>query len=551
MHPMAPWRRDILWLGAILALFLGSTLGFLPYITPSEARYIEIPRQMLATGDFVTPRINGVPYFEKPPLFYWLQAAIISVGGLSEFSGRLGTMLLFIATCLITYGVGRLLYGRACGIMAALVLGTSLLGFGMSRLVLLDVPISFFITATLGCFIAAQKSHARNRARRYYIGMYVAAACGLLTKGLIGLVIPGLVIGIWLMLTRRWDILRRAQLLSGLALMVLIALPWHWSVAQVNPDFWRFYFLQEHFTRYLSSMHARTQPWWFFLAVMVAGLLPWIGMLPMALRRLWLKNDGLGWLLIVWVVIPLSFFSSSQSKLAPYILPIFPPLSIIIGAYLAQVWQSRRATLSLRAGGLSVVALFAVAAAAVPLLSGLQGKPGRVLMNANELLPEFTPILVMLVPLFLVLAVGRSARLIIATLALFAATCDITLNLAATHINQSSMRSLALLLKPRLQPQDSVVAYGSYWQDLPVYLERTIAVAGWQGELAYGITHFPATGVWMFPANEFLLRCAGAQAGFYVFINRAEWEGLTLPPICRLSEIARQDDIILLQKDNP
>jgi len=265
------WRYDLAMLGVAILSYFCIGLGAHPYIIPSEARYIEIPRQMLSTGDWLTPRINGVPYFEKPPLFYWMQAAAIKLFGTDEWAGRIVTAILTTLTCLITYATGRMLYGRTAGILAAMVLTTSLMGYGLAHVAMLDVPVSLFITACLACFLAAQQTGRRH----FYLLMYAASALAMLSKGLIGIVIPGMVIGAWIALTGQWKIIREARLIVGTLIFLTIAAPWHLLMAEHHPDFLNFYFIHEHFTRYLTDEHKRTAPWWFFIAVTAVGLLPW------------------------------------------------------------------------------------------------------------------------------------------------------------------------------------------------------------------------------------------------------------------------------------
>ena len=151
--PQSLIKKDCILLSIGLLLFFFVGLGAHPYGVPSEARYIEIPMQMVQTGDWVTPRLNGVKYFEKPPLFYWIQAAQIEVFGHGEFSGRLWTAIFMAALCLMTCIAGYRQYGRAEGILSALILATCTLGFVSSRIVLLDVPVSFFLCASLFAFM--------------------------------------------------------------------------------------------------------------------------------------------------------------------------------------------------------------------------------------------------------------------------------------------------------------------------------------------------------------------------------------------------------------
>jgi 4-amino-4-deoxy-L-arabinose transferase-like glycosyltransferase len=216
---------DLLGLTLLLTLLFAISLGDRPYSAPSESRYIEIGREMAESGDYVTPRLNYVKYFEKPPLFYWIQAFNTKLFGFEPTPARLPTMAFSIALCLLTYALAYVLYGRRAGLFSALILATSLYLFALSRIVLLDVPESFFMCAVLTAFLyAAHAPPGRCRTLVIY-AMYAAAACAVLTKGLIGAVLPGAVVLLWLASTKRWALLKDMRLISGTHLFLLIAAP--------------------------------------------------------------------------------------------------------------------------------------------------------------------------------------------------------------------------------------------------------------------------------------------------------------------------------------
>lgn len=546
------WRDDLILLPVIIFLFFSIGLSARPYMTPSEARYIEIPREMIVSGDWLTPHINDVPYFEKPPLFYWMQAAALEVGGLGEFSGRAVTTLLTTLTCLLSYALGRMLYGRLSGLMAATVLATCLLGYGMSRVAVLDVPVTLFITACLGCFMAARRAQGAKQRNLYWL-MYLASALAVMTKGLIGMVLPGLVIGLWIALTGSWRLLLRVRLLSGLAIFLAVTAPWHWLMAKEHPDFLNFYFIHEHFTRYATDSHHRTAPWWFFLAITLAGLLPWTGLLPATLRQL----KGVSWrqlrkhpenlLLVLWIAVPLVFFSLSHSKLASYIFVIFPPLAVLLGHTLAQLWQEqlplrvlRRTGLFFAAACLLAVAAFPFAVAFIPVkkldLSSLQ---------PLQFLPFFAPLLLLC---FVLCFRRRSPRAHILALALTSAGLDVSVNNSAAGFDTLGSRPLAGMLKPRLGPDDIVATYREYWQDLPVYLGRTVTVVDWKGELEYGISQAPETERWMIGADEFWKRCAMHQGNVFMLVKEDVYKTLSMPVGCTLMPLGRFGKTLMVKR---
>jgi len=552
-----PFRRDLLLLFAAIGIFLCIGLGARPYLTPSEARYIELPRQMLATGDWLTPRINGVPYFEKPPLFYWMQAAVMALFGPEEFAGRIVTVLLSTLTCLLTYAMGRLLYGRLSGLLAASVLATSLMGYGLSRVATLDVPVSLFINACIACFLAAQHTESVSLKRTFYLLMYVASALAMMTKGLIGIVIPGMVIGAWIATGNRWHILKEAQLIKGSIIFLAITAPWHVLMARAHPDFLNFYFIHEHFTRFLTDEHKRTAPWWFFIAVTWVGLLPWVlsphllrGPVLMGQTPQQVRGDRL--FLLLWIVLPLLFFSSSHSKLLPYIFPIFLPLCIVIGNKLALFWNNILPMKSLRIDAWLAIAVFTLLLLATQLLPVMPGKLGQKvsMVTSNISWVSLLPIFISLAWVAFCSVRAEAPRLILSLMGVGIVT-GISSNYIAASLDTATIKPLASLLSEQLQPDDMVVAYGSYWQDLPVYLNRNVTVAGWTGELSFGFEHYPETHDWMIATDEFWQRCSASPHNVYVFIHDDTAQNLPAPEHCHLHIIGQYGKTLLMEKELP
>lgn len=504
---------DLLALGFLLALLFGIGLGDRPYSAPSESRYIEIGREMAESGDFVTPRLDYVKYFEKPPLFYWIQAASTKLLGLDSFAARVPTALFCVLLCLLAYGLGKMLYGRLAGTLGALVLATSLYMFALSRIVLLDVPVSFFMAATLTAFLyAAYAPHRPKRTVALYL-MYAFAACAVLTKGLIGAVLPGAVVFLWFACTKRWRLLKELRLISGILLFLLIAVPWHIIVAQRNPEWAHFYFIHEHFERYLTREHGRYQPVWFFIPVLLAGSFPWIVFLTQAamtsLAGFWRKRfaDGRQLFLVLWIGFILFFFSLSDSKLIPYILPVFPPLAALLGRYLANAWQERPAP-GFTAGMWALIVLLLLMAIIPPLLPQFLDKENKILValaQGDEELRLLSIASMMAVGLmFIAYIQGHARHVILASLASAALVLQLADQVAA-HYNKDSMFTFSHVIRSVQTPSDEVVSYQTYYQDLPIYLKRRITLAGNKGELEFGATH-EDTSAWMISEEEFWRR---------------------------------------------
>ena len=331
---------------AAVLLYL-APLGSYPLMEPDEGRYAEIPREMVESGDFVTPRLNYVKYFEKPVLLYWANAANFMLFGENEFAARFFPALCALGGVFVTAAFGASLYGRRAGFIAGAVTATSLLYFAIGTINITDMPLTFFLTLAFASFYTARTSGRK----RWYLLFYFASALAVLTKGLVGVFLPGLVILVYILVTREWRLFVEPLYLPGLLLFFAAGVPWFWAVCRENPDFFRFFFVQEHFLRYTTKMHGRYEPFWYFLPLLPAGLAPWTAFLPALLsRRSVVRAPRCGSerraniYLLLWAGLILLFFSMSDSKLIPYIVPCLPPLALLIGADIDRMIAEHRAT---------------------------------------------------------------------------------------------------------------------------------------------------------------------------------------------------------------
>jgi 4-amino-4-deoxy-L-arabinose transferase-like glycosyltransferase len=541
--------RDVLLLLLVLTLLFGFALGNRALWEPDEGRYAEIPREMVVSGDYVTPRLNGVKYFEKPPLFYWLQGGAIEVFGVSEWSLRLWPVLFAILGCLAVYGAGRQLYDRRTGLLAAAVLATNPLYYELGRAVTLDMAVSVMITVALLAFLLGVERPPGYGRRSYMWTCYAFAAFATLTKGLIGFVLPGLVIGAWIALMGEWRQLKKVYLLSGAALFLVIAAPWHVVVAWANPEFSYFYFVHEHFLRYLTRVHHRYEPVWYFVPVLLLGLYPWTAFLIQSVKA----NLPASWaqrhqhrqemFLLLWAALVLAFFSFSSSKLVPYILPLLPPLALLIARYLAHMWDQREDA-GARAGFwvlFAVGALGGVALALAPHFAPHQ----EVIAALGWYVYALAAVLLLaaVVPFIANRLYGLSAVLpaIMVTWVLFLGT--LTLSLPQLD-SKRSIKPLAITLKSRLRPGDEVMTYRAYYQDLPVYLGRLVTVASWEGELKFGTT-VEDTSRWIIDDETAWQRLRTPQT-IYVMTERANLEDLRRRSEGKVRVIAENGHHVLL-----
>ena len=307
-----------------------------PLFDPDEGRYAEIPREMmLSGGDWVIPHLNGIVYLEKPPLQYWLTALAFRAFGENEFAARLCTGLAGYLSLAAVFFLGRTLWGFDAGVRAALFSAASTLFVLLGHQLTLDMLLSFWLTVALGCFLMAQaRREGTGHRRLWMLGCWAAMALALLTKGLIGVLIPAAALGAYVLWQRDWRLLRRLNLRWGVPLFAAIAAPWFVLAARANGQFLEFFFVREHFLRFLTPIEHRTQPWWFFVPVLTVGIMPWLPQAALALaapptdRARRGEFDPLR-LLWIWCVFVLVFFSLSDSKLIPYILPAVPALALL------------------------------------------------------------------------------------------------------------------------------------------------------------------------------------------------------------------------------
>ncbi len=497
------WLRDLIILLLLFGvLFLGG-LGSAPLIDPDEGRYAEIPREMLEKNDFVTPTLNYVKYFEKPPLLYWVNAASISLFGQNEFAGRLPSALSGLFTILLTYIAGRNFFDRKTAITGAMILGTSAGFMLQSRIILTDMLLTLCLTGSMFSFLLASRS--RNQKQQFYFYLFfIFSALAVLTKGLIGIVLPGGIIFWYLVLSGQWRLLRETPWFSGLLLFLAVAAPWFVLVSLKNPEFPHFFFIHEHFQRYTSTVHNRSQPFWFFVPILILTFFPWSFFLAGSLKKGWQErynSKGTSLFLLIWPVVIIFFFSLSSSKLVPYILPTFPPLALLTARALTVQYQARQADFRITLYVLALLLLTTgVAVALLPLMSWLPpflqktGQLGReiagILNEPGIALQQTVPagLLPFCLGLLLIWTSRiRSIQLLIWVLCLFGILLEIILpsgfnKYAAERL---SSRSLAKAVLANADSQ-TIIAQSAPRQGINFYTGKRLITVGDPDELAFG-----------------------------------------------------------------
>lgn len=533
------WGRDLFLVGLISVLMFCGLLWVRPLNNPDEGRYTEIPREMAESGDFVTPRLNGVKYFEKPPLLYWLSAATFKVAGVNEFTARIWTALFGAGGVMMAYAAGRALYGRKAGIWSAVVLGTSALYFALSQVAILDTGVAVMISAALFCFLLGTRERKGRRRRLLFLGFYVAMALAVLLKGLIGVVLPAAVIGVWVVLTGQWRNLRPFYPWMGLVVFFGIAAPWHVMAAMANRsvvkehDFAWFYFVHEHFLRFTTSVHGRTKPWWYFGPVLIGGMVPWVVFgyqaFAKALAGGWRcrRENAAGWFLVIWAAVIFLFFSKSQSKLVPYMLPIIPALAVLIGRYVADALEKVEMPAGFRRSvwvWVGIEALLVIALALAPVLAGGRATeridPERMDIWHWSLLLVFAYSAAMTAwPLW-----KKKSQTVAVTMAVGFGTFLLLFNPVAGSLDVRSTKVLAKAMLSELKAGDEVFCVGYYPQDLPAYLGRVIGVADFRGEMEFGIEAEPEKAKGRFVDREEFLKIWGGEKRVFVVVEKNKFK---------------------------
>jgi len=499
-------HRNRAALGTLVACFVLVSLAVLAIRTlvpPDEGRYAEMAREMFASGDWVTTRLNGIKYFEKPPLQTWMNALTFTLFGVGEWQARLWTGLCGIGGVLLTGYAGMRSFGARAGVYAALVLASSMYWIVGSQVDSVDMGLSGMMTVSLCALLLAQRPDAGARGRRnWMLACWAGMALATLSKGLIGVVLPGGVLVAYTLLARDWGLWRRLHLAKGLALFLAIAAPWFVLVALRNPEQPHFFFIHEHVERFLLKEHHREAPWWVFLALLAAGSIPWLGVLAQSLaagaRRGAADAADMGFrprlLALVWLVFIVGFFSASSSKLPGYILPVFPALALLAGAYLADAPPRAGRTLNAALLALTGLALLGIA----PVITQFARHDGEAALYA-----AWMPWICVSGMLALVggafglwLARQDQGDAYVLTLAVAGFLASQVLLAGFEPIGQARAGTALLpAIQTALTPATRLYSVGLYEQSLTFYLGRPSTLVDYRDEFDFGLRQQPALAI--------------------------------------------------------
>ncbi|MBI3713537.1 MAG: glycosyltransferase family 39 protein [Burkholderiales bacterium] len=494
-----------LCIGFLLVWFY--MLGVRTLVPTDEGRYAEMAREMVATGDWITLRLNGIKYFEKPPLQNWMNAITFSLFGLGDWQARLWTGLCGLIGIFSAAYTAFKFYGCRVGINTGLILGSSFYWVTGGHVNTLDMGLSAMMTLCLCGLLLAQRDGATAKERRN--GMLLCwsgMALATLSKGLIGFVLPGAVLVIYTFWTRDFSLWMRLHIVKGLMVFFAITAPWFILIWQANPEHPYFFFIHEHFQRFTSNVHKRGGPWWYFFPLLAIGMIPWLGFVVHGLldgvlsekskkeRQFHSKK-----MLVIWSIFIFFFFSISGSKLPSYILPIFPAVAILIAATID--------SLSTRIFKMNAAILMLVALVCVCLAFFLPQMQKESFVT--PLYQAMTPYILLGALLMLVggaigyrhAATKRDTAIIVIAASAFFGGQVITLGMDQFGQYKAGVHHIKAI-KAELQADTPLYTVGLYEQSLPFYLRRTTILVEHPDELEFGLGIQPE--LWIAKRSDFI-----------------------------------------------
>ncbi len=524
--------RSRLWpLAGSFALLL--LLGVSPWglWERDEGRYADVAREMLARRDFITPRIDGAVFLDKPPLVYWVTAASLAIWGVGETGARFGQILFAAGILLVTRRIGILLFERRRANLALLVLASSLGFFVAGHVLTLDLGLAFFVCLTLLLYLKGYR--VGTGGRRAYLGMFAAAACGVLVKGPIGAVLPALTVGCFLTLRKEWRRARELPWVPGVLLFLAFVVPWFAAVSIANPGFLSYFFVHEHLQRFATSVHRHRGAWYYYLAVAAAGFLPWTLYLPVHFMRRPARPSGGAWatlrqeapaFLWSWALPGLLFFSAAQSKLPLYILPLFPAAALLIATALDG---------DLRATSARAIVFWPSILLVVATVSAAALRHRHAPWEILEVRGLAVPLCVVVAGLALgglllgsrLARGGRQLAGLAALAFLWMVACETALTVVGRVNFFNETKYFAAVVRREMRPGETLYAYQCYLRGLPFYLRRTVGlISPHSDDLRFGrlYGHDPET----FPDEASFLQAVSGDRRTFVVVRREDLQSL-------------------------
>jgi 4-amino-4-deoxy-L-arabinose transferase-like glycosyltransferase len=479
--------KHIIALLLLSYVFFFNGIGDYSLKEPDEGRYAEIPREMNELHDYVVPHLNYVRYFEKPPLLYWTTATSFKLFGTNEWAFRFPNALCAFLCVIFLYFFIRRWFNEQMAFLSSVVLITSFSFFAMARIVTTDMLFTFCLFLSLlffcGCY--------REKKSFFIYLFYVAIAAATLAKGPVALVLIGGTILIFLFTEHNFRFITEMKILKGLAIYLIITLPWIIAISLREKEFLYFFFMDQHILRFLTSKHKRSGPIYYFLPVLFGGMFPWSIFIPKAVVGVW-KNKELR-LMLIWTFVVFVFFSISGSKLPPYILPLFPSMATILGYLFYEKRQSQANKWIEIPIYILIFLVFGVVALSShisPLSTYIQDMSGDAPASITRDLLVFSlwvSLSSFAMAFFLLFRRFTTHACIVVLLSSFslAVMLGILFNLDVVD-ELKTAKDVAVMINRQKAQADYIISYSSYDQTIPFYIRRGVTVASYMGELEMG-----------------------------------------------------------------
>lgn len=489
------WYFEVIILGIISFILFFLFLGSRPLSIPDEGNYAEIIREMVETGNYITPYLNGIKFFEKPILLYWLGALAIKIGGVNIWAIRCVNATLAIIVSLMTYFTSKKLFDRETGLTASLILSTCILFFSLGHMLTTDMVVSTFITLTLFSFLLGISEINGFKRFLYFSSFAIFAALAVLAKGLIGIIFPTAIIGIWIVFTKEWHYLKNNHIPWCIFLFLLVALPWHLLVAFKNPEFFYLYFVEHHFLRFATKTVGHPQPFWYYIPVLFIGFYPWICFLPLSIREavknFFHKNANyqIDIFLLIWITFILLFFTIATSKLIAYILPAFPAMAMLTAKYLAPIFTRCQLQHNMMKNFFYLF-LFSIVISLIILFFPYYWETNQI---AQSILYSRIGASILFFGMGLSYVFSKGHHYFSAFLNTFftMAVFLIVLLLSVPAFDGESIKPLTDIVASRITKHDEVIAYHHHFQDLSFYLKRKVNIVNSHKLFKYGMRYQP------------------------------------------------------------
>jgi 4-amino-4-deoxy-L-arabinose transferase-like glycosyltransferase len=463
---------------AALTFFAGLGRGA---ITDSdEAFYAESAREMVASGNWLTPYYNYEQRWQKPVLYYWLTAATYLVTGPTEFGARLWAAMAGLGLVLVTAAAGRRWYDESTGLLAGAIVATNFGYFTIARMALPDLPLTFCITLAIWAALVSTLESERSP-RTFVLLAALGLGLGFLMKGPVGVIIPLIVILPVLFLERRSIALTPSDIVLGFVVFIAVALPWYVAMWATHGNaYLQSFFVGDNFERFATERFNEPRPWWFYLPVVAGGLLPWT---PLALT--WLgpvtgllrrrrEVHTIDLRLMMWAALPLIFYTLSVGKQPRYVLPVLPPLALLLASSIVERTQEWRGLDGVRSRPRRAMGIVIGAFLSGAFLCGL----GVALFRAQPLLINVQPIyttvaavtIAVLGALVMLTAASRQWRAALLVLAIAAAITLPTIQYGALSSGgDDTVQQMARLVLQHRKAGEEVGTYGVFVRNLVFY----------------------------------------------------------------------------------